>query len=487
MSVEQKGGNELYQYDPIIKDILDIHRKQAENIIKASGSYLVKEAFASTWKNFGHGTISASISKNKINFHPEEIKEIVRKWISDFEICLDVENNNFQRVEDPSFSERIRNININVDINNIISEYKILLSKIDLVESDFANAARAYRSPLKQALNDIKLLYNSIKEIKGPFSDFKNVSVYIHGIESDGEDFFESAKKATQDGDVIVYEKRNGEIQYVLVNVVNGQKSLKTFHSRESLENDINFSYVGRLHYVYETEYKNEHRQKTSDDLAHRLIELGLLNDKTKIDMFGHSYGGRRSFQFAMDYPEHVRSITTIGTPYDKNMPGKFANMASKVNSNITKNFGFDPTEFSDYLDFNPENSRVDYGEKGKVKHSNVYTDMASEAMLEDLEHLKVANPEVYQMLEEMEITAIAGLDYTIQPSGLLGTTKKYSSHDGAVSAKSQRAESLGNLVDHRLTIDVDGFGFIDPAHIKQIRDEDFVELIEEINTYMEK
>lgn len=482
MSVEQKGGNELYQYDPIIKDILDIHRKQAENIIKASGSYLVKEAFASTWKNFGHGTISASISKNKINFHPEEIKEIVRKWISDFEICLDVENNNFQRVEDPSFSERIRNININVDINNIISEYKILLSKIDLVESDFANAARAYRSPLKQALNDIKLLYNSIKEIKGPFSDFKNVSVYIHGIESDGEDFFESAKKAAQDGDVIVYKRRDGKYEYYLVEVGKDGKDVIPINMDEIYKHTKE-----RLHFIYETENKNEHRQKTSDDLAHQLIEMGLLNDETKIDMFGHSYGGRRSFQFAMDYPEHVRSITTIGTPYDKNVPGKFANMASKVNSNITKNFGFNPTEFSDYLDFNPKNSRVDYGDKGEVKHSNVYTDMASEAMLEDLEHLKVANPEVYQMIEEMEITAIAGLDYTIQPSGLLGTTKKYSSHDGAVSAKSQRAESLGNLVDHRLTIDVDGFGFIDPAHIKQIRDEDFVELIEEINTYMEK
>ena len=78
------------------------------------------------------------------------------------------------------------------------------------------------------------------------------------------------------------------------------------------------FDTNGRLHIVYDTNEPNEHRQATSDDLAEKLNEMGLMNEETKIDMFGHSYGGRRSLQFAMDYPDHVRSITTIGTPYDK-------------------------------------------------------------------------------------------------------------------------------------------------------------------------
>lgn len=204
---------------------------------------------------------------------------------------------------------------------------------------------------------------------------------------------------------------------------------------------------------------------------------MGLLNDETKIDMFAHSYGGRRSFQFAMDYPDHVRSITTIGTPYDKNWLGGIANTFPGVAKDISNK---NSTEYSNYLDFNSKNQRNDDG----VLHSNVYTDMKSEAMIEDIGHLKVANPEAYQKLEELEITAAAGRDYTEQFSGRLGigTSRKYNTHDGAVSVKSQHGVSLGKLIDNRPSYGVKGESINKPAHSKEIEDEKFMELIRQVN-----
>lgn len=236
---------------------------------------------------------------------------------------------------------------------------------------------------------------------------------------------------------------------------------------------------VGRLHVIYETEYANEHRQKTSNDLSEKLIDMGLLNDDTMIDMFAHSYGGRRSLQFAMDYPEHVRSLTTIGTPYDKNMLGTVANTFPGIANELANK---NATEYSDYLDFNTDNQRNDDG----VLHSNVYTDMKSEAMEEDINNLKIANPEAYQRINEMEITAAAGRDYSVEYSGGLGISenKKYDTHDGAVSIKSQHAESLGKLVDYRPSYEVTGNGISNPAHSHEIESEDFIDLISEVNSF---
>src|SRR5699024_10508969 len=137
----------------------------------------------------------------------------------------------------------------------------------------------------------------------------------------------------------------------------------------EKYEDPIGISEIqgdSRLHFVYDTEHKNEHRQETSDDLAEELTKMGLINEKTKIDLFAHSYGGRRSFQFAMDYPDSIRSITTIGTPYDTNFLGKGANWLGEKTRVPLVN----PDEYSGYRDFNPESQRTDEG----VTHSNVYT-----------------------------------------------------------------------------------------------------------------
>lgn len=113
---------------------------------------------------------------------------------------------------------------------------------------------------------------------------------------------------------------------------------------------------------------------------------------------------------------------------------------------------------------------------------------MTSEAMIDAIEHLKTVNPEAYHKLEEMEITAAAGRDTT--------TYKSYNSfrgeveeivvpdfHDGAVSVQSQHGESLGKLIDYRPSYDVKGEGLYNPAHIHEIRDEDFIELIRLVNS----
>ncbi|MBA4536187.1 alpha/beta hydrolase, partial [Bacillus aquiflavi] len=104
-------------------------------------------------------------------------------------------------------------------------------------------------------------------------------------------------------------------------------------------------------------------------------------------------------------------------------------------------------------------------------------TDMTSEALSEEMTYLKAANPEVYRKLEEMDITAVAGYDL----AGWLGTK---SSQDGAVSIQSQQAESLGALIDQRLSYKVDGGAFrpTKPPHIYEIKNEEFIELIKKVN-----
>jgi len=203
-------------------------------------------------------------------------------------------------------------------------------------------------------------------------------------------------------------------------------------------------SKFGRLHMVYDTEQKNEHRQETSDDLAQELNKMGLINETTKVDMFAHSYGGRRSLQFAMDYPDHVRSITTVGTPYDTNFLATAANNVRWAAGLAGK----DPKNTSDYLDFNEKNRN----NKDGMDYSNAYTDMTSEPLSDDIHKLKSANPEIYRKLEEIDITAVAGyrIEQTVSFSPYYYVPPKdyKTSSDDTVSVKSQNAEILGDLID---------------------------------------
>nr|WP_289037207.1 alpha/beta fold hydrolase [uncultured Allobacillus sp.] len=466
----------MYQVDPILKQILDMHRAQAEDIIQRTASMRVRDAFVSCWNYFNNGSISASVSGDKIRFDADEIIQTIDKWIKDFEVCKEAEIAKLYRMEDPSYQDRSRVINIQNDIDHHIRYiYQMLKGKITQIDIEFSNAARAYRSPIHQALNDMNRLYSEMNDIKGPFSGFKDVSVYIHGIEDNGDSFLDSAKKVANIGDVLIYENRDGDISYHLV-TEEGILGPEVIKSIDDLKNNKEFSKDARLHLIYETEYKNEHRQKTSDDLTDKLIEMGLLNEETKLNMFAHSYGGRRSFQFAMDYPENVSSITTIGTPYDENLLSGLANTFPTIAGFMNKV----SDEYSDYLDFNTLNTTTN----NQIKFSNAYTDMTSEEMKEDVKNLKSANPEIYSQLDDMEITAVAGRDFYERPSGRLGTStvKYYDSHDGAVSITSQHAESLGSLIDQRPTYAIEGESITNPAHSNEIESEEFIELIRKVN-----
>ncbi|KYC78354.1 hypothetical protein B4090_4522 [Bacillus licheniformis] len=206
---------------------------------------------------------------------------------------------------------------------------------------------------------------------------------------------------------------------------------------------------------------------------------MGLMNEKTKIDMFGHSYGGRRSLQFAMDYADHVRSITTIGTPYDKNLLATGANRARWLaDSPLAKRH---TTDTSEYLDFKEDNRNNDEGKD----YSNAYTDMDSKAMTDDINHLKSANPEVYQKLQKMDITAAAGYrtEDTVSFSPYYTASGKHKiNSDDIVSVESQHGEILGNLIDERPEIEVKGSGVTNPGHIYEVEDSEFVDLIREVN-----
>ncbi|WFA05142.1 MULTISPECIES: hypothetical protein [Bacillus] len=120
-------------------------------------------------------------------------------------------------------------------------------------------------------------------------------------------------------------------------------------------------------------------------------------------------------------------------------------------------------TDTSDYLDFNEENRNNDNGKD----YSNAYTDMDSEAMTEDINHLKSANPEVYEKLQKMDITAAAGA----------GPYTKYS--DDIVSVESQNGEILDDLIDNKPQFEIEESGL---KHLYEAEDSDFVDLIQDVN-----
>ncbi|MFD1067596.1 hypothetical protein [Oceanobacillus locisalsi] len=121
------------------------------------------------------------------------------------------------------------------------------------------------------------------------------------------------------------------------------------------------------------------------------------------------------------------------------------------------------------------------------TEHSNAYTDMNSEAMVEDVENLTLANPESHEKLLDMEITAVAGRDYTTGTVKRYGvddeTYKIHDTSDGVVSVESQHGESLEAVIDDRISYDVKGEGIAKPAHSFEIKNEDYIQLIQQVNT----
>ncbi|MGQ9334545.1 alpha/beta fold hydrolase [Bacillus paralicheniformis] len=467
-----------YNREPEITNMIKSHERRANRILQHAQSSRLLEAFNKIWVSIENKELPNFVSKNVMDFNVADIKSEINDWIKDLKDCQENARRKFESMEDPSPEDLRKRNNITSDVVLLISQYENLKNGLDQVEQDFSNVARTHRAPMREALTDISILYNSVNHVKGDFSDYKNVSVYVHGIEDDGDGFDTSVEQAAQKGDVIVRIKINNDGKYeYLYSYIDENGKRQDVESYEELKKLKNFT-CGRLHIVYDTEHMNEHRQATSDDLAEKLNEMGLMNDKTKIDMFGHSYGGRRSLQFAVDYPDHVRSITTIGTPYDKNLLAIGANRARWIADNAA---GRKTTDTSDYLDFNEGNKNNDNGKD----YSNAYTDMDSEAMTEDINHLKSANPEVYQKLQKMDITAAAGYrtEDTVSFSPYYTASGKHKiDSDDIVSVESQHGDILGDLIDKKPEIEVKGSGVTNPGHIYEVEDSEFVDLIREVN-----
>ncbi|MPQ23600.1 alpha/beta fold hydrolase [Bacillus paralicheniformis] len=468
-----------YNREPEITNIIKSHERRANRILQHAQSSRLLEAFNKIWVSIENKELPNFVSKNVMNFNVADIKSEINDWIKDLKDCQENARRKFESMEDPSPEDIQKRNNITSDVVLLISQYENLKNGLDQVEQDFSNVARTHRAPMREALTDISILYNSVNHVKGDFSDYKNVSVYVHGIEDSGNGFYKSVKDAAQKGDLIVRITKNEKNEYVYeYYFIDEYGKIYTKETYEEIKGLEYFNTNGRLHIVYDTNEPNEHRQATSDDLVEKLNEMGLMNDTTKIDMFGHSYGGRRSLQFAMDYPDHVRSITTIGTPYDKNLLATGANRARWIADNAA---GRDTMNTSDYLDFNEDNKNNDNGKN----YSNAYTDMDSEAMTEDINHLKSANPEVYQKLQKMDITAAAGYrtEDTVSFSPYYTASGKHKiNSDDIVSVESQHGDILGDLIDKKPEIEVKGSGVTNPGHIYEVEDSEFVDLIREVN-----
>lgn len=468
-----------YNREPEITNMIKSHERRANRMLQHAQSSRLLEAFNKIWVSIENKELPNFVSKNVMNFNVADIKSEINDWIKDLKDCQENARRKFESMEDPSPEDIQKRNNITSDVVLLISQYENLKNGLDQVEQDFSNVARTHRAPMREALTDISILYNSVNHVKGDFSDYKNVSVYVHGIEDSGNGFYKSVKDAAQKGDLIVRITKNEKNEYVYeYYFIDEYGKIYTKETYEEIKGLEYFNTNGRLHIVYDTNEPNEHRQATSDDLAEKLNEMGLMNDTTKIDMFGHSYGGRRSLQFAMDYPDHVRSITTIGTPYDKNLLATGANRARWIADNAA---GRDTMNTSDYLDFNEDNKNNDNGKN----YSNAYTDMDSEAMTEDINHLKSANPEVYQKLQKMDITAAAGyrIEDTVSFSPYYTASGKHKiNSDDIVSVESQHGDILGDLIDKKPEIEVKGFGVTNPGHIYEVEDSEFVDLIREVN-----
>ena len=80
----------MYQMDPIVTQILDIHQAQAQRFIKSSASELVKEAFCTSWSELNYGSVDIALTSPKINVNVDDLRASVSKWIKDFEVCRDV-------------------------------------------------------------------------------------------------------------------------------------------------------------------------------------------------------------------------------------------------------------------------------------------------------------------------------------------------------------------------------------------------------------
>ncbi|WHH54848.1 hypothetical protein QKW55_22340 [Bacillus paralicheniformis] len=197
-----------YNREPEITNMIKSHERRANRMLQHAQSSRLLEAFNKIWVSIENKELPNFVSKNVMNFNVADIKSEINDWIKDLKDCQENARRKFESMEDPSPEDIQKRNNITSDVVLLISQYENLKNGLDQVEQDFSNVARTHRAPMREALTDISILYNSVNHVKGDFSDYKNVSVYVHGIEDSGNGFNNSVEKGAQKGDVIVRIKK---------------------------------------------------------------------------------------------------------------------------------------------------------------------------------------------------------------------------------------------------------------------------------------
>lgn len=158
------------------------------------------DTFNKIWVSIENKELPNFVSKNVMDFNVADIKSEINDWIKDLKECQENARRKFESMEDPTPEDLRKRNNISSDAVLLISQYENLKNGIDQVEQDFSNVARTHRAPMREALTDLSILYNSVNHVKGDFSDYKNVSVYVHGIEDSGNGFYKSVKDLCEKG-----------------------------------------------------------------------------------------------------------------------------------------------------------------------------------------------------------------------------------------------------------------------------------------------
>lgn len=111
-----------------------------------------------------------------MNFNVADIKSEINDWIKDLKDCQENARRKFESMEDPSPEDIQKRNNITSDVVLLISQYENLKNGLDQVEQDFSNVARTHRAPMREALTDISILYNSVNHVKG---DFRIIRMFL--------------------------------------------------------------------------------------------------------------------------------------------------------------------------------------------------------------------------------------------------------------------------------------------------------------------
>lgn len=433
-----------------LQRLLDQQKSEAELYVTASASEATYKAFSNAFYEINGSALNSNTSGEQISIDFPSLDSLIDRWINELGYFADDIKLQLQMIVPLAFEDINRMTALQQKIEyEIILVYGRLKAKIVEIETDFSNVAIAYKSHIESALNDMLIFYNNYKGIEGDFSQFNDISVYIHGIEDSGEDFLDTMPEVAQAGDIIIHEKRDGKTEYYLVKGVDNSEIVR-MDDEKSIKNSPEYrSADGRIHMIYETEFANEHRQKTSNDLAKSLINSGLMYGDKDIRLYAHSYGGRRSWQFALDYPEFVKAITTIGTPYDTNALANTGEKVADFSKATDMALGWinkHPLEYGEYVEIDSLGSATG----GEKINDNAYGDMIDKSMDEVVTNVTVVNPEIYEDLQGMYITATTGRQSTIIGSLPL---------DGAVGAKSQSGAVVSEFIDEQPVIKIFSLG----------------------------